>query len=838
VISKYLKSWQWFWFGGSMPENYFKTARRSLVRNKSYTALNVLGLAVGMAIFLLIVQYVRFQWSYEAFVPDRANIYRVSLETYTGKDLQSASAQNYPGLGPALRNEMPEVVDFARVFNMGYINNVIITNEQAKPRPVSLKQRHFFYVDRAFLPMMGYQMVRGNAASALAAPLTAAISEKYAYLYFGKEDPIGKQLHMHDDDSNDQLVTVTGVFKDLPGNTHLKCDVLFSYPTMFGPIQANQNWARTRPQMYTYVRLHAGTDPKRIEAGLEGIFDEHEPQLRDENKHQTGKLQPLADIHLRSNLAEELEINANATIVFFLGVIGLFVLGIAWINFINLSTANAMGRAKEVGVRKVVGAARIQLIIRFLAEAALINGASLAIAFAMIWLALPAFNRISGLSFDPADLLQGWFFALLGMLWIVGSILSGFYPAWILSGFKPIAVLKGKLKGSTGGVLLRKGLVTAQFMASIGLIAGTIIVYRQLHFMMGQDIGMNIDQVLVMDRPGVAPNHDKNVPAFRAGIDFFRAELTKDPAIMGVANSTTIPGKQREYKVTIKLAEARSADSIIVRVNSMDEDFLRVFQMHLLAGRVFSRDFPKDPDTSVILTASAARLLGFPTPKDAIGKTVLTNWDGWKGIVVGVVNDYHQVSLKSPLEPTLFTCDWYEGDYFSLRLQTGHLPQTIQHVEQAWTKAFPGNPFEYFFLDEYFNRQYASERQFGQLFTTFAFFAILISCLGLFGLSAYTASQRIKEIGIRKILGASVASIVQMLARDFLKLIVLAVLLATPLTWLVMHQWVQGFASRTTIQWWIFGVAGVVCLLVALITVSFQAVRAATASPVKSLQAE
>lgn len=821
-----------------MPENYFKTARRSLLRNKSFTLLNVLGLAVGMAIFLLITQYVQFQWSYEAFVPDRANIYRVSLETYSGKDLQSASAQNYPDLGPALRTELPEVKDFARVFNMGYINNVVITNEQARPRPISLKQRHFFYVDSTFLPMMGYQMIRGSAGSALTAPYTAAISEKYAYLYFGKEDPIGRQLHMHDDDSNDQLVTVTGVFKDLPGNTHLKCDVLFSYHTAFRPTPANQSWARTRPQIYTYVRLRPGTDPKRVEARLPAIFDEHEPQLRGENKHQTGKLQPLTDIHLRSNLAEEIEINANATIVFFLGVIGIFVLGIAWINFINLSTANAMGRAREVGIRKVVGATRIQLVVRFLAEAALINGLSLGIAFVLICLALPAFNRISGLSLAPADLLQAWFIALVVVLWAFGSLLSGFYPAWILSGFRPMAVLKGKLKGSSGGVLLRKGLVTTQFMASIGLIAGTIIVYRQLNYLLTQNIGMNIDQVLVMDRPGIAPNHDKNVPAFRAGIDFFREELKKDPAITAVANSTTIPGKQREYKANIKLADAPASDSIIVRVNSMDEDFLRVFQMQLLAGRAFSRDFPKDPDTSVILTASAARLLGFPKPKDAIGKTVLTNWNGWRGVVVGVVNDYHQVSLKSPLEPSMFTCDWYEGDYFSIRLQTGHLSQTIQHVEQAWTKAFPGNPFDYFFLDEYFNRQYAGERQFGQLFTTLAFFAILISCLGLFGLSAYTASQRIKEIGIRKVLGASVASIVSMLARDFLKLILLAVLLATPLTWLVMHQWVQGFASRTTIQWWIFALAGVLCLLVALITVSFQAVTAATASPVKSLQAE
>jgi putative ABC transport system permease protein len=821
-----------------MAENYCKTAYRSLIRNRTYSVLNVLGLAIGMAIFMLISQYVRFQWSYESFVPDRANVYRVSLETFSGAELQAASAENYPGLGPAMRDEIPAVADFARVCNMGYINNVVITNEQANPAPIRLKQHHFLYVDSSFLSMMGYQMIRGIASTALTAPFTAAISEKYALLYFGKDDPIGRRLHMHDDDSNDNLVTVTGVFKDVPENSHLKCDVLFSFTTLFGPRDIGQNWTRARPQIYTYVKLRPGTDPSSIEARLSAIYDEHEPLLRSSNRHQIGKLQPLQDIHLRSNLAEELEINANGTIVYFLGVIGIFVLGIAWINFVNLSTANAMGRAKEVGVRKVMGAGRIQLIKRYMAESGLINGLSLIVAYIFVWLALPVFNRISGLSLGIPDLVKAWFIVLIILLWVVGSILSGFYPAWILSNFEPIAVLKGKLKGTSGGSLLRKGLVTMQFIASISLIAGTIIVYRQLKYMMSRDIGVNINQVLVMDRPGIAPNHDKDVPAFRAGIDFFRAELKKDPAIAGVTNSTTIPGKQREYKTTIRIADAPSADSIEVRTNSMDEDFLRVFQMHLLAGRGFSRDFPKDPDTSVILTASAVRLLGFRTPKDAIGKTVSTNWDGWKGVVVGVVNDYHQVSLKTPLEPTLFTCDWYEGDYFSLRVQTNHLPQSIQYIEETWIKAFPGNPFDYFFLDDYFNRQYTSERQFGQLFLCFAFFAIFISCLGLFGLSAYTAGQRIKEIGIRKLLGASVMGIVTMLVKDFMKLIVLSVLIATPLTWMVMQQWARGFASRIDISWWIFGLASITCLVIALITVSFQAIKAATANPVKSLKVE
>ena len=822
-----------------MLRNYFVTAFRNLVRHSSYALLNIIGLAVGMTLFLLIAQYVKFERSYEDFIPDRANIYRVSLETYANNELRAASAQNYPGLGPSLHSEIPEVTGFGRLYNLSYINNVIITNEQAKGGPISLKQHRFFYADSGFLPMMGYEMISGNASQALAEPLTAVISEKYARLYFGKEDPIGKMLHMHDDDSNDQLAKVTGVFKDLPANTHLKFDILFSFVTAFGAGagQNNPNWARTRPQIYTYIQLRSGTDPKSIETRLPALFNAHEPQLRAENKSQTGHLQPLAGIHLQSDLAEELETNANANIVFFLGLIGVFILVIAWINFVNLSTANATGRAKEVGVRKVIGASRAHLVARFLAEAALINGISLLIAYWMICLSLPSFNHISGLSLDGSYLLQRWFIELLVALWVIGSLLSGFYPAWILSSFKPVTVLKGKLKNASGGVFLRKGLVVTQFMASIALIAGTIIVYRQLSYMMNQGIGMNIDQVLVMDRPAIAPNHDKNVGAFRAGIDLFRDELKKDPAIEAVSNSSTIPGKQRVYKSTIKLFGSSSNDSITVRTNSMDFDFLKVFKMQLLAGRTFSRDFPKDPDTSAIITLSAARLLGFKKPEDAIGKTVQV-WDGYNPIIVGVVNDYHQVSLKKPLEPTLFSCDWYEGDYFSVRLHTGHLAQTLQHVEESWTKAFPGNPFEYFFLDDYFNRQYTNERQFGHLFTTFAFFAILISCLGLFGLSAYTASQRIKEIGIRKVLGASVINITTMLSKDFLKLVVLAVVLVTPLVWWLMNRWLQDYAYRITINGWTFVLAGLAALLIALITVSFQAIKAAISNPVKSLRAE
>jgi putative ABC transport system permease protein len=342
-----------------------------------------------------------------------------------------------------------------------------------------------------------------------------------------------------------------------------------------------------------------------------------------------------------------------------------------------------------------------------------------------------------------------------------------------------------------------------------------------------------------MDRPGKAPSDAENPKAFRAEIDLFRDELKKSPAIEAVTTSATIPGKQREYKATIKRYGSNSNDSIIARINSMDYDFIKVFKMQLVAGRNFSMDFPKDPDTSVIITASAARMLGFKNPEDAVGKTlVITDFNGAKTIIAGVVNDYHQVSFKKPLEPTIFFCSAYEGEYYSIRLHTSNLPQALQHVQQSWTRAFQGNPFEYFFLDDYFNRQYASERKFEQLFISFAVLAIIISCLGLFGLSAYTASQRIREIGIRKVLGATIIEITTMLSGDFLKLVVLSILLVTPLTWFIMNIWLRDFAYRINITWWIFALAGLVSLFIALITVSFQAIRAANANPVTSLRSE
>lgn len=791
-----------------------------------------------MAVFLIIALYVQFEKSYEQTITDHENIFRVTLTSYINNELSFSSAENYPGVGPALVNELPEVTGYARLYNMGYKNNVIITNEEAKPDPVAIKQRRFLYADSSFLPLMGYAMVAGDAKTALAEPLNAVISESYAKLYFGNEDPMGKSLRLQDDDYNNELVKITGVFKDLPRNTHLKFDVLFSYETLysrFDRARERYHLSWQRKDMYTFIKVRPGTDPKALESKFAAVVDKYSPGLKERNQRDVLALQKIADIHLTSNLAEEVEPNGDAKIVFFLGLIGVFVLVIAWINYINLSTAKAMERAKEVGVRKVMGAFKFQLIRQFMIESAVVNMLSIIIAILIVAIALPFFNTLSGLSLQLVDLLQPWFLILISVLWATGTVLSGSYPALVLSSFKPVSVLKGKLKNSTRGILLRKGLVVVQFMASVALIAGTLIVYRQLNFMMNQDIGMNIDQVLVVERPGISP---RDRSAFSSAIETFKNELKNIPSVQAVTSSVTIPGKQREYKAPVKRYGAPDDQLVTLRANSMDYNFLEVFKMKLIAGRTFAQEYQKDQDTSVVLTESAAKALGFKTPEEALGQTITAVQWQWSPIIVGVVNDYHQVSLKKSIDPMIFYCSPYYGEYYSIRFNTKDLSSTVDRVRGSYQKAFPGNPFDYFFLDDYFNQQYENEKKFGKLFTVFAGLAMIVGCLGLFGLSAYTATQRTKEIGIRKALGSTDQGIFVLLSTEYVKLVMLAIVLAVPVIWFVMSQWIESFPYRTTISPLVFLIAGVTVLAVSIVTVSFQTIRAARTNPVDSLRYE
>ncbi len=556
-------------------------------------------------------------------------------------------------------------------------------------------------------------MISGDATTALSQPFTAVVSEKYAKMYFGNEDPIGKMLLMNDDDGANELVKVTGVFKDLPQNTHMKFDILFSYKTLFARGdwavgRYDQSWKRR--DMYVFLTLTPGTDPKTVEAKLPALVSKYKPDNVQQNVQESLFLQPLTSIHLKSALADEPEINGDERIVNFLSIIGVFVLVIAWINYINLSTAKALERAKEVGVRKVMGAMKGQLVRQFLVEAALVNMVSVLIAMFMVAAVLQYFNSISGLALTLSYLFESWYLSLALLLWVCGTALSGSYPALVLSSFRPVSVLKGKLKNSFGGVLLRKSLVVFQFIASVALIAGTLIVFNQLKFMMNHDIGMNIDQVLCIEAPGIIPSTREE---FDTSLDAFRNELKQDPTVMAMSASATVPGKLREYKRVVKRYGAPADQEVSIKSNSMDYEFIDVFKMRLIAGRLFDEKYPQDSDTSIVVTESAAKLLGFKNPEDAIGQPVTVVTFNWNPVIVGVVNDYHQLSLKKNIDPSFFYLS-KEGEFYNIRLNTSDVQSSVENVRKAWTKAFPGNPMDYFFLDDFFNRQYENERKFGK----------------------------------------------------------------------------------------------------------------------------
>ncbi|CAD5251893.1 MULTISPECIES: ABC transporter permease [unclassified Imperialibacter] len=811
---------------------------RSLLKNRFFSALNIIGLSIGVAVFMLIAQYVHFQRSYENFIPEADNIYRVKLDVFRNGEQIISSAENYPGAGPAFLHEFSEVTNYARLYNLGYKNNVIITYTPETGEPVAFKQRRFLYADSSFLSLMGYEMVSGDAATALAEPFKAVISETQAKKYFGNDNPIGKLIRMQDDDFNNELCEVTGVFRDLPPNTHLKFDVLFSYKTLYArgeyaPGRYNTSWGRK--DMYTFVKLRPGTDLDAFEAKFPAVIDKYKPKDQTIAVEDKLSLQVLQDIHLHSNLADEPETNGDADIVLFLGLIGVFVIIIAWINYVNLATARAMERAREVGIRKVMGAYKNQLIAQFMVESAMVNLIAIVLALIISLACLGIYNNVSGLSLTASYFVVGWFVLMMAVIWLVGTILSGFYPAFVLSSFAPVEVLRGKMATSQRGVMLRKGLVLLQFVASVSLIAGTLIVFNQLKYMTSQDIGVNIDQVLVVERPGIAP---RDRQAFNSSIDVFRNEIKQSPALNAVSTTATVPGKQRDYIVGVKKYGTSDDNVVPLRFNSMDYDYQDVFEPSLIAGRYFSREFTADQDTSVIITESAVSLLGFSSPADAVGKFVDIPGFRWAPKIVGVVNDYHQKSFKNALEPSIFYCTLYSGEFYSVRLVTNDLQGAIKEVQEAWKKAFPGNPFDYFFLDDYFNAQYENERKFGKLFTTFAVLAVLIGCLGLLGLATFTAQQRTKEIAIRKVLGSKVVGIFFLLLKDYLIIIGIAIVASAPIVYFLMQNWINDFPYQTEIGIDVFALAGLAVLVISVLTVSFQTMKVATANPVRSLRNE
>lgn len=819
-----------------MFKNLFKITFRSLLKNKVYSFINVFGLAIGLAGAILILHYVSFESSYDSFQPEADNIYRVSLEIYQNGEYVFHSAENYPPVGPTMVKDFPEVIEWSHLYNMGAKNNVVITYESAPGEPVKIKHKRFLYASPTFLKMFGAKMIDGDAETALSEPLTMVISESTAKKYFGNENPIGKRLRLKDDDFNDENCLVTGVFEDVPENTHLKYDVLISTPTLYSRFDGantryNTGWVRK--DFYSYIKVAEGTDIEALESKLPAMVDQYMPGLKQNGGENVMHLQPLRKIHLESNLSDEAELNGNGDSLLYLSIIAVFIVVIAWVNYVNLATSRSLDRAREVGIRKVLGSLKAQLIGQFLMESFVVNILAIVVMAMIIAIVLPSFHAISGVPESIKIWENQMVWLVLAGVFVVGSLLSGFYPAMVLSSFKPSQTLKGQFRTSGKGVVLRKLLVVFQFAASAALIIGTFTVYQQMNYLKSADLGFDTEQVIVVERAAITDRQNRNNQ-----IVTFTEELKKNSNIMAVASSGVVPGKKIRFKADVRSYTAPQGETYPLNFVGGDYELLETLGMEVMAGRDFSRDFPSDPDTAALVTRSAVTQLGFENPEDIINQPIVAENFGATVLVVGVVEDYNHESLHIKTIPSVFILQPFWAEYFLIKTQQQNIPQALAAVENQWSVSFPGNPFDYFFLDEFFDRQYRSEEQFQSLFSVFSVLAIVIGCLGLFGLSAFTAMKRTKEIGIRKVLGASMPNLFYILSKEFVVLILISNLIAWPIIYFVMNRWLQGFEYRIESNFLFYILATVMVLVIAMITVSFQMVKSSKLNPVDSLRYE
>jgi len=818
-----------------MLKNYFKTAWRNLWKNKTFSLINIAGLAIGMAACLLILQYVSFELSFDQFNKNAADIYRVYNDrSQNGKLIQHGTI-TYSAIGKAMQDDYPDVINHTRVEPGG--KAIIIYGTK------KIGEQRIFAVENSFLSMFSYPLTAGDPLTAMKDPHSTLLSESLAGKIFGATNDfaslIGKAIIIGDDSTP---FKITGILRDVPENSHLQFDLLMSYITLYtGPHAWKQaDYDFTDSDFWHYIQLKHGTNYKALQARFDAFSKRHFQGNKVSGSDEKFFLQPLSRAHLYSDFEYEIGETASATVVWGLLTIAGLIIFIAWVNYINLATAKSMERAKEVGIRKVAGATHRQLMRQFLAESSIINIIALLIALLIVVLLQQGFNGLVHHQLSLSYLLQkglsgysitGAFVALI----VAGIVVSGFYPSFVLSSFKPILVLKGKYTTSNKGTVLRKALVIGQFAITVSLIIGSFVVYRQIRYVSTQDLGFNMSQMLIIKGPQLTPWDSTFIGRQSA----FLAEVRHQPKVLGAAASWRLPGDELGRVFDVRRSDAPAGTHFTVRNNGVSQDFIDLYQMKLVAGRNFiATDYNPDWDKlhNIIINQSVVKLLGFKSADDAVGRQITTdnrNYD-----IIGVVADFHQKSLRFPIEPTLFFSATSNWTPFSVKVDPHSLASTIAALKRQYDSFFPGNLFDYYFLDEKFNEQYSNDLLFGKVFAIFAGFAIFIACLGLLGLSLFTTAQRTKEIGVRKVLGASVSNIVMLLSRDFIRLVVIAFVIATPVAWYVMHNWLQDFAYRIKISWWIFCVAGLLAVAIALATISFQAIKTALTNPVRSLRTE
>jgi putative ABC transport system permease protein len=808
-----------------MFRNYFKIAFRNLMKYSFISFINLFGLTVGLTCCFLILAYILNELSFDKYNRNANNIYRV---TRLFRNPQTrATTLNLgtiaPPFAPLLKHDFQDIRQITRLIDFS-------------PVPMRYEEKKFneqgvFFVDEHFFDVFDVDVLQGNPAKALHDPYSVMLSEEMAKKYFGNEDPMNKVIK-----ANNQFnLKVTGIYKALPANSHFHPAIMISFNTLkdsavYGEENLRTNWGNN--SFFTYILVPDHFDPRKMEAQFPAFLDRY--MHEDDGKFKTSdgtalNLQKLTDIHLRSHLDYEAEENGDIKRVYIFSAIALFILLIACINYMNLSTARSALRAREIGIRKTIGAQRKEIITQFLSESIIVSWMAMILALGLTWLILPWLNKITGQPLSISILLRPKILLAFGLAPFIVGFLSGIYPALFLSSFQPVKVLKGLFKAGGANISFRKVLVTAQFAISIVLIISTAVVFRQLRFMQEESLGFDREHIVTLSYNGGLD--DK--------FDAYRNEMLANSNIRNVSRSSRIPTGRLldEMGTKINRGDSLAPANADIKFVWVDRDFISTYGIKVLAGRGFSREF--GADTSAFLVNEAAvKVLGLKSNEDAIGKDI--EYGGRKGKLVGVFNDFHFESMHQKIAPMILFVPTNPNSYgrVSIKIAGNSIPAALATMEATWQKFLPDIPYEYNFLDENFEKLYRSEEKQSVIFTVFSCIAIFIACLGLFGLSAFAITQRIKEIGIRKVLGASTGNIVSLLSRDFMKLVAISALIAFPIAWYAMHNWLQDFAYRINLSWWIFIVAGAVAALVALFTISFQAIRAALANPVKSLRTE
>ena len=811
-----------------MIQNYFKIARRSLLRNKAFSAINIAGLSIGLASCLLMGLYVMDELSYDRFHEKADRIVRVYFKgAMNGGNINESTVM--PPTARTLLREYPEVLDATRIRRAGE-PLVQRGNETFKESAVA-------YADSNFFRVFSLPFRQGDPKTALLRPNTMVISHTMADKYFGSADPIGKILTLKPDN---QTYEITGVMEDMPANSHFHMDFLLS---MAGLAESrDDSWLRS--EFYTYLVLPEGYDYQKLEAKLPQVVEKYmAPELEQAfgmtlaQFRQKGNdvglfLQPLTDIHLHSSFAFDLSPHGDIRYVYLFGAIALFMLLIACINFMNLSTAGASKRAREVGIRKVMGSVQSALIGQFLVESLLLTAMAMGLALGIVLLALPYFNQLAGKEMVLSIFSSPEIWVGLVLLGLVVGVLAGSYPAFFLSSFKPLDVLKGganpgRSTGGRAGVGLRGVLVVVQFCISFVLIVGTTVVYQQLRYIQNTKLGYDKEQVLVVEETWRLGKNE----------DVFRRQLLQDTRVINATVSGYLPAGPSYNNNFMVYADDNTSQFVKTLRYEVDEDYLPTLGMQLSAGRNFSPEYGTD-SSGVILNEAAVKAFGWG--KDAVGHTI-NRPDNEGRIatyrVIGVVEDFHFKSLHERISPLVMTLGDNSGKVI-LKVKTQDIPGLLAMVEKQWESLVVDAPMEFSFLEANYNAMYRAEQRTAQILGLFAGLTIFVACLGLFGLATFTAEQRKKEIGVRKVLGASVTSVVTLLSTDFLKLVLVAILIASPIAWYAMSEWLDGFVYKIDLEVWVFVVAGVLAIGIALVTVSYQSIKAALMNPVKSLRSE